>query len=123
MSKLASIIATLGLIIAIGIIFTATKSEPVENSTIKDNIQYITINAKGGYDPQISTAQPNIPTKLIIQTNQTYDCSVALVIPDLNYQKLLSPSGTETIDLGTPKSGQKLQGTCSMGMYKFEINF
>lgn len=123
MSKLASIIATLSLIIAIGIIFTTTKSEPIENSQIEDNIQYITINAKGGYDPQISIAKPNIPTKLIVQTDQTYDCSIALVIPSLSYQNLLPPTGTETIDLGTPKSGQKLQGTCSMGMYKFEINF
>ena len=88
----------------------------------KNGVQYITINAQGGYSPRISKAQANIPTKLIVKTNNTYDCSAALVIKSVNYQKLLPQTGEEMIDLGIPTSGAT-QGLCSMGMYSFTINF
>lgn len=35
---------------------------------------------------------------------------------------MLPASGETEIDLGTPKTGGKIQGTCSMGMYSFAIN-
>ncbi len=93
-----------------------------KNVEIIDNIQYITVNAKGGYFPKVSIAQANIPTKLIVKTNNTFDCSLALVINEINYKKILAQTGEEVIDLGTPDAG-KIQGLCSMGMYNFQINF
>jgi plastocyanin domain-containing protein len=87
-----------------------------------DGIQYVTIKAKGGYSPQTSNATSGIPTKLIIETNGTYDCSLALVIKSIGYQKILPQTGKETIDLGIVQKG-KLLGVCSMGMYSFAINF
>jgi plastocyanin domain-containing protein len=90
------------------------------NVVIRDGIQYITINARGGYSPKSTQATANIPTKLIIKTNGTYDCSSALVIRSIGYQKILPPTGEEVIDLGTP-TVQTLQGLCTMGMYSFTI--
>ena len=57
MNKTVSIIITSALILSIGIIFFgASKStnnivtgKVVQNSEIKEGIQYITVNAKGGY--------------------------------------------------------------------------
>jgi uncharacterized protein len=95
----------------------------VENSVIKDGIQYITIDAKGGYSPRSSNAKAGIPTKLIVKTNGTYDCSASLVIRSLGFQKILAQTGEEVIDIGTPKAGVPLQGVCGMGMYNFLINF
>lgn len=118
----------LGLVISVGIIFSG-KSENdsatvylAKNVEIKDGIQYVTIGAKGGYLPRVSEAQANIPTKLIVKTNGTYDCSVALVIRSIGYQKILPQTGKEIVDLGIPQVGT-LQGLCSMGMYNFVINF
>lgn len=128
MAKTVSIIITLGLIIAVGIIFaggskTKNISQAVQNSEIKDGIQYITIDAKGGYSPKISTAKAGVPTKLIVKTNGTYDCSAALMIRSVGFQKILPQTGKTTIDIGTPKAGEPLQGICGMGMYSFVINF
>lgn len=132
MNKTASIIITIGLVIGLGILFLGqgknkdsspiNKTEIIQNVEIKDGIQYVTINARGGYSPRVSVAQADIPTKLIVKTNNTFDCSLSLVIRSINYQKILAQTGEEIIDLGTPENGT-LQGLCSMGMYNFTINF
>ena len=128
MSKTVSIIITLGLVIAVGIIFTGDSkngntNQPVQNSEIRDGVQYITIDAKGGYSPMVSTAKAGIPTKLIVKTNGTYDCSAALVVRDAGFQKILPQTGETEIDIGIKKAGETLQGLCGMGMYSFEIKF
>lgn len=124
MNKTVLIIITLGLVVVIGIIFT-NKTDPksIKNVEIKDGIQYISVTARGGYSPNVSTAQAGIPTKLIMKTNGAYDCSASLVIRSIGFQKILPQTGEEIIDLGIPKIGQPLQGVCGMGMYNFLINF
>jgi uncharacterized protein len=129
MNKTASICIVLGLILILGIVFiggskdSAETGQGVANSEIKDGVQYITISARGGYSPKISNAAAGIPTKLIVKTNGTYDCSAALVIRSIGFQKILAKTGEEVIDIGTPKAGEPLQGVCGMGMYNFVVNF
>lgn len=139
-NKIPLIIIVVAVIVSLGIFFlndssrnntksdTIKKSdfskvENIQNTEIKDGIQYITINAKGGYSPRISNAKAGIPTKLIIKTNGTYDCSSSLSIRSIGYQKILSQTGEEIIDLGIPKKDIPIQGICGMGMYNFLINF
>lgn len=141
-NKTAIIIIIVGLVIGLGIIFLGgvkgnnsgnnkqnktntneISTNTVENSVIKDGIQYITIDAKGGYSPRVSTAKAGIPTKLIVKTNGTYDCSAALSIKSVGFQKILARTGEETIDLGTPVAGTPIRGVCGMGMYNFVVNF
>ena len=97
-----------------------TQSQNVE---IRNGVQYVTISAKGGYSPRITEIKGGMPTKLVVKTDGTYDCSAALVVRSAGFQKILQPTGEEIIDLGTPKSGEKVQGVCSMGMYNFAVNF
>lgn len=132
MNKTSLIIITLALIVGLGIIFMGgsktnnnqtTSKKSVQNVEIRDGIQYITIDAKGGYSPKTSSAKAGIPTKLIVKTNGTYDCSASLKIQAIGYQKVLAQTGEEIIDIGVPKAGVPLQGLCSMGMYNFLINF
>jgi len=125
MNKTASIILTLGLVVAIGIVFWGGKenSELIQNIEIKDGIQYITIDAKGGYSPRISTAKAGIPTKLVVRTDGTYDCSSSLVVRAVGFQKLLPQTGETEIDLGIPEAGVPIEGVCGMGMYSFNVNF
>lgn len=130
MNKTALIIIVTALVIGIGILFLGQSKNRlsidqvslVQNVEMRDGIQYVTINARGGYSPRISSAQANIPTKLVIRTNGTYDCSAALVIRSIGYQKILPNTGEEMIDLGIPKLGE-LRGLCGMGMYNFVVNF
>lgn len=128
MNKPALII--IALIIGTGIVLlgqsktttNSTGTQPSENVEMRGGVQYVTISARGGYSPRVTTAEANIPTKLIVKTNGTYDCSRALVIRSIGYQKILPQTGEEIIDLGSPKSGT-LQGLCSMGMYNFAVVF
>lgn len=129
MNKSVSIIITLALVLIIGIIFFGgSKSnngtgKATPNIETREGVQYITVNAKGGYSPKISTAEAGIPTKLIIKTNGTYDCSASLIIRSLGFRKILAQTGEEIIDLGIPEAGKSLQGFCGMGMYNFVVNF
>lgn len=93
-----------------------------QNVEVRDGVQYVIIFARGGYSPRESTAQAGLPTKLLVKTDGTYDCSAALTIRSLGFKKILPSTGEETIDLGTPTPGT-LQGICSMGMFSFAVNF
>ena len=132
MNKTVSIIITVALIAGLGIVFlggskskdsNTVSTQSAQNVEIRDGVQYVTIDAKGGYSPKVSVAKAGIPTKLIVKTNGTYDCSASLVIRSLGYQKILAQTGQDVVDLGTPKVGEPLQGVCGMGMYNFLINF
>ena len=130
MKKTVSIIIISAILISAGILFYGepkNNSDSVgdlstQNVEIKNGVQYILVNAKAGYLPKKSVAQAGIPTKLIVKTNGTYDCSSSLSIRSIGYQKVLPQTGEEIIDLGTPQPGM-LQGLCSMGMYNFSVNF
>lgn len=93
------------------------------NVSIVDGVQIITIDAKGGYTPEESLAQANMPTVITMNTRGTFDCSSALVIPSIGYRKNLPPSGETRIDVPPQKEGTTMQGLCSMGMYNFSITF
>lgn len=56
-----------------------------------------------------------------MKTNNTYDCSTALVIRSIGYRNQLPATGETEIDIGTLKKGDKIVGTCSMGMYRFTL--
>lgn len=129
-NKTPFIIATILILAVVGFILVLSSSgnnsgsvSSAENSQIKDGVQYITINAGGGYSPKVSNAKAGIPTKLIMKTNGIYDCSASLVIRSIGFQRILPQTGETEIDVGIPKAGVPLQGVCGMGMYSFLVNF
>lgn len=132
MQKNILISVVIGLLIIGGAFYLTTEkpADSVSTSTavagnnnveIKDGVQYVTINAKGGYSPKNSTIKPDMPTKLIVKTNGTYDCSSSLAIRSVGFQKILQSTGEEIIDIGTLAVGEKVQGVCSMGMFNFLV--
>lgn len=127
MDKSISIIISGSLVIALGVLLFGGDTSPssgtsaVQNVEIRDGVQYVTIKTRGGYKPRVSEIQAGIPTKLIMETGGTYDCSADLSIPAISYRKLLNPTGEEIIDAGTFVSGQTLTGGCGMGMYNFSV--
>ena len=100
-----------------------TASPAHSNVSIVDGVQIIEIDAKGGYAPEETIAQANMPTMIAMNTRGTFDCSSALVIPSIGYRKNLPPSGETRIEVPPQKEGATLQGLCSMGMYNFSVIF
>ena len=97
--------------------------EDNNNVSIVDNKQIVSINAKGGYSPKISSAKAGLPTIIRVATKGTFDCSIALRIPALNYRKNLGMTGTTDIEVPPQKPGSTIQGLCGMGMYSFKVVF
>lgn len=94
-----------------------------ENVSIVDGKQIITIRAKGGYTPKMTTAKADLPTVFKIDTQGTFDCSAALIIPSLRYRRNLPSSGEILVDVPPQKSGATVRGLCAMGMYSFSVRF
>ncbi len=120
----------LTIIIIVGFIaLSGSSSNSVSSDTSVSTLtqtgdqQIIEVTAKGGYSPRSITAKANTPTILKLKTNNTYDCSSAFSIPSLKIRKNLPANGITEFDLGSQAPGTKLIGTCSMGMYRFTINF
>lgn len=112
---------------------------PISVSTIKDAILSIgvvkltdvsssspgeiTVNVtNSGYSPALFLAHANEMLRINLVTNNTFGCSRAFVIPSLGIEKILPTTGTETIDLPAQPVGT-LRFSCSMGMYRGEIQF
>lgn len=87
------------------------------------NSQFIEINVRGGYSPSVIEAKSGITTYLKLKTNNTFDCSSSIFIPKLNVREFLPSTGEKTIEIAADKSQGVLNGSCSMGHYKFSINF
>lgn len=121
----------ISIILAVGIIggaliFTNGAPEgsslPANNVSVENGTQIITIQAKGGYQPRVSTAKAGIPTIIRFDTNGTFDCSSSVRIPSMDIDQVLPQSGSTDIDVGI-QTVTTLQGTCGMGMYPFQIEF
>ena len=88
-----------------------------------EGIQYLDLTAKGGYFPSVINAKADIETILRVKTASTFDCSSALTIPKLKIRKNLPPTASTEVLIGAQPAGTKLLGTCSMGMYSFNLVF
>jgi plastocyanin domain-containing protein len=90
---------------------------------IENGKQILTMNARGGYTPDSFQAQANIDSVLRIVTQNNFDCSSSITIPALKVRRTLPPTGSTEIELGSQPSGTTINGSCSMGMYRFVIKF
>lgn len=107
----------------VGAAVILTQSDSQGSATFVDGAQIVTVTAKGGYSPRLTTAKADTPTMLRIETSGTFDCSSILTIPSMNYEKNLPPSGITEIEIPPQEAGTTVEGICSMGMYGFEIAF
>jgi plastocyanin domain-containing protein len=123
-------IVTLGVLLSLGLMYIAFNIEatpnylqPTEIVREENGTQYIRILARGGFSPQTVKAKANMPTVLELETKGTYDCSTAIVIPDLEYRNFLPATGVTEIEIPQEKTLSALTGSCIMGMYYFTIDF
>lgn len=92
-------------------------------AVVENGTQYVDITARAGYSPRLTKAQAGRDTVIRMKTKDTFDCSMALVIPAVDYQSYLEPSGVAEITIPADKAQGTIEGMCSMGMYHFAINF
>lgn len=127
MNKSSIILSASVLLLAVAMIFLTTykfeKVEAVNNVTYEGSQQIIALKAKGGFSPSTTIAKAGMPTTLKITTNGTFDCSSSLVIPSLNYEKLLPTTGLTEVEIPAQEKGKTINGMCSMGMYNFSLKF
>jgi plastocyanin domain-containing protein len=98
-----------------------TQNKASVASTDSKGNQVIELTAKTGYTPKVSTAQANKPITLRVSTKGTYDCSSGVNIAKLGISKQLPADGTTDIQIPSQTAGTTINGTCSMGMYNFQI--
>jgi len=109
---------------------------PVSFSTVFNNLTSLvnknTVPAQNGfaievtedgYSPQVLHLPANQPVTIEWVTNNTQTCARSVVIPALNYQKILPTTGRIKLNIPAQKTGTILRYTCSMGMYPSQLVF
>lgn len=89
------------------------------SSSTKEQVLRIEASS-GGYAPEAIGAKADVPTKLIIHTQDTRSCILYTVLPSLGLQTNLPVSGDTELDLGKLPAGE-YPISCSMGMYSATI--
>lgn len=112
------------LVLIAGFVVISKNSETTLSKAVTESgFQIVEVTAKNGYSPKITEAKANTPTILRMITKNTLDCSASLFVPDLKYQEFLPTSGETDIQILPQAAGTTISGSCSMGMYGFEIRF
>lgn len=115
------------VIVSLGIIFfviTSGNSGTIAGtSNVKDGSQEATIKVKAGYSPNEITLKAGIPTRIVFETKNTYDCSLQLNIPKLDYSNTLPSTGTTVLTIASQETGSEITGSCGMRMYGFKLKF
>ncbi len=123
MTKSSNILSVTTLWIIAATAAFAQSIAPSKNVSLINGTQIIEIVSEGGYFPELTVARANVPTIIKMKTVGSFDCGLAFTIPKLKYRKMLPVSGETLIDIPAQPSGTKIEGLCSMAMYKFTIAF
>ncbi len=78
---------------------------------------------ENGYSPIVLHLPANQPVTIEWVTENTQTCARSVVVPGLDYQKILPPTGRVKFEIPPQDKGTILRYTCSMGMYPSELVF
>ena len=122
--KIISAALSMLVLIAIGAQLFKREAAQSANVSMRDGIQIIDIKASPtSYEPSVTLARANIATTLQISSARNYGCTRELQIDALQIKTMLPTDGLEALSLGKPKKHTHLDAVCSMGMYRFSIDF
>lgn len=79
--------------------------------------------SENGYNPAVLHLPANKSVSIEWVTNNTQACSRSVVVPGLNYAKILPTSGRVKFEIPPQPKGTILGYTCSMGMYPSQLVF
>ena len=109
----------------IGFVASSGNQKTTEGtSVVTGDTQVLQIKAvNGGYEPRRVVAKAGIPGKIIFPKTTTFGCQNAVVIPELQANATLSRLTDTEFSFAAQPAGKIMKGSCSMGMYDFEIVF
>lgn len=123
-SGIVTVAVLAALLMAGGVLMLSSgPTEIRQQSPANADIQIAEIMAKGGYNPSSLTLKADTEGLLRITTQNTFDCSGAIIIRALNYQARLPITGITEITIPPQPAGSSITGTCGMGMYHFTLSF
>ncbi len=122
-SNLIYLVPVVLVLVAGFLLVSKNTTSEFAKSSAEGGFQIVEVTAKNGYSPAVTQAKADTATILRIKTNNTLDCSAALFIKDLKFQDFLPTTGETDIQILPQKAGTTIAGSCSMGMYGFEIRF
>jgi uncharacterized protein len=76
-----------------------------------------------GYSPKVLHMPAQKEANLTWVTKNTTSCALAVVVPGLNYQKILPNTGAVSLKIPAQARGTVMRYSCSMGMYTGQIVF
>lgn len=89
---------------------------PVPAQQSADGVQHATITAgAGGYSPRRVQLRAGKPARLLFRGDGSAGCSLALIFADRQY--VLSGDAPTVIALPAMRAGQRIDYTCTMGMF------
>ncbi|MDO8971036.1 MAG: sulfite exporter TauE/SafE family protein [Saprospiraceae bacterium] len=103
--------------------FVAGLSAPTASGEISASGEYAVNVTEDGYSPVILHMPADRPVNLMWVTQDTQTCARSVVIPGLDYQKILPPTGRVELKIPAQPKGTILRYTCSMGMYPSQLVF
>ena len=103
------------LLMRIGVASVDEKKDISPTSSVTDSY-VVTVN-DDGYFPKVLHLAANKPVKLDWITNDVHSCVLSVVVPALNYQKILPNTGKITFNIPAQANGTVIRYSCSMGMY------
>jgi Cu+-exporting ATPase len=77
--------------------------------------QEITMVVKGGYSPSTLVLKQGVPARLVVDRQESGECSEELLIPGILPRKFLPPYEKTVIEFTPEKTGE-FEITCGMGM-------
>ncbi len=89
--------------------------------SMEGNTQVMKMSFNNGYTPDAFTLKAGLPTRWVIDGTKAVGCASVLVSRQLRIQKLLS-AGLNTIEFTAPAQPGTYSFSCSMGMYRGQIN-
>lgn len=108
-------------IAAIFLVFTGTDPSENESGNVADRNVFIKV--KGGYFPDDITVSANELTKITFVTEDTYDCSAGITVPDLGIETVLPSTGRTEVLLPQRKAGTIAYGGCSSAQHDLIIRY
>jgi len=123
--NLNKIIGVIGITLIAVFLLVATRNffsnnnatnDIVENVNAGDsNAQVIQLGMKNyNYYPNIINLKYNIPTKIVVKTDEVKGCLRSIVIPDFGIRKLIT--NADNVISFTPNKKGTFSFSCSMGM-------
>lgn len=109
------IVIVVAILLTVGILWLALAPKKTVRATMKQGVQEIVIDVKGGYSPASIELEAGIPARLIFDRQESGECSSHVVFPDFGIDKALPAFSSTAVQLTAFEPGE-YPFACGMNM-------